>query len=71
MRAFGLGTGAWTLWVDLDRRKVRIRHYNARMVIPLTWDEDFETECAFVARAFYRGRDVDQLQMHLKGGMGF
>lgn len=23
VRAFGLGTGAWALWVDLDRKKVR------------------------------------------------
>lgn len=71
VRAFGLGTGAWALWIDLDRRKVRIRHYDARMVIPLTWDEDGITECAFVTRAFYRGKAVDQLQMHLRGGMGF
>lgn len=71
VRAFGLGTGAWALWLDLDRKKVRIRHYDARMVIPLTWDEDGVTECAFVTRAFYRGKAVDQLQMHLKGGMGF
>lgn len=70
MRAFGLGTGAWTLWVDLDRKKVRIRHYDARMVIPLTWDEDGVTECAFVTRAFYRGKAVDQLQIHFKGGAG-
>lgn len=70
VRAFGLGTGAWALWLDLDKRKVRIRHYDARMVIPLTWDEDGITECAFVTRAFYRGKAVDQLQMHLKGGMG-
>lgn len=71
VRAFGLGTGAWALWVDLDRKKVRIRHYDARMVIPLTWDEDGVTECAFVTRAFYRGKTVDQLQMHLKGDTGF
>ena len=67
VRAFGLGTGAWALWLDLDRKKVRIRHYDARMVIPLTWDEDGVTECAFVTRAFYRGKAVDQLQMHLRG----
>ncbi|MDO4538762.1 MAG: hypothetical protein Q4B54_11425 [Coriobacteriales bacterium] len=59
VRAFGLGTGARALWVDLDKRKVRIRHYDARMVIPLTWDEDGVTECAFVTRAFYRGKVVD------------
>ena len=71
VRAFGLGTGAWALWVDLDRKKIRVRHYDARMVIPLTWDEDGVTECAFVTRAFYRGKAVDQLQMHLRGDMGF
>ena len=71
VRAFGLGTGAFALWVDLDKKRVRIRHYDARMVIPLTWDEDGVTECAFVTRAFYRGKAVDQLQMHLLGGMGF
>ena len=71
VKAFGLGTGAWALWVDLDRKKVRIRHYDARMVIPLTWDEDGVTECAFVTRAFYRGKAVDQLQMHLRGGVSF
>ena len=57
--------------MDLDRKKVRIKHYDARMVIPLTWDEDAVTECAFVTRAFCRGKAVDQLQMYLKGGMGF
>ena len=57
--------------MDLDRKKVRIRHYDARMGIPLTWDEDGVTECAFVTRAFYRGKAVDQLQMHLRGGAGF
>lgn len=71
VRAFGLGTGAWALWVDLDRKKVRIRHYDARMVKPLTWNEDGITECAFVTRAFYRGKAVGQLQMHLRGSAGF
>ena len=37
VRAFGLGTGAWALWLDFGKKKVRIRHYDARMVIPLTW----------------------------------
>ena len=67
VRAFGMGTGAWALWVDADARKARIRHYDARMVLPLTWDEEGVSECAFVTRAFYRGKAVDQLQMHLRG----
>ena len=68
VRAFGMGTGAWALWIDAGRKDVRIRRYDARMVIPLSWDEERVTECAFVTRAYYRGRAVDQLQMHLLGG---
>ena len=67
VRAFGLGTGAWALWVDAGAGEVRVRRYDARMVVPLTWDEEGVTECAFVTRAFWRGRAVDQVQLHLKG----
>ncbi|MDM8289234.1 hypothetical protein QUW41_07940 [Slackia piriformis] len=70
VRAFGLGTGAWALWVDAGAREVRVRRYDARMVVPLTWDEEGVTECAFVTRAFWRGRAVDQVQLHLKGAGG-
>lgn len=49
----------FALWVDLGKRKVCVCHYDARMVIPLTWDEDGVTECAFVTRAFYRDKTVD------------
>ena len=69
VRAFGLGTGAWALWVDAGAGRVRVRRYDARMVVPLTWDEDGVSECAFVTRAFFRGRAVDQLQMHLRGSV--
>lgn len=65
VRAFGLGTGAWALWVDTEAHKVRVRNYDARMVVPLTWDEDGVTECAFVTRCFDKGKPVDQLQLHL------
>ena len=41
------GTRTWGLWVDADERKIRIRQYNARMVLPLTRDEEGVTECAF------------------------
>ena len=71
VRAFGKGTGAWALWVDADSGKVRIRHYDARMVVPLTWNEEGATERAFATRAFYRGRAIDQLQLHLRGANGF
>ena len=69
VKAFGMGTGAWALWIDADAHKVRIRHYDARMVIPLSWDEEGVSECAFVTRVFYRGKAFDQLQMHLRGGL--
>lgn len=36
VRAFGMSTGAWALWMDADAGKVRVRHYDARMVVPLT-----------------------------------
>ena len=67
VRAFGLGKGAFALWVDAGSREVRVRRYDARMVVPLTWDEEGVTECAFVTRAFWRGRAIDQVQLHLKG----
>ena len=66
VRAFGMGTGAWALWIDPDAGNVRIRRYDARMIVPLSWDEEGVTECAFVTRAFYRGKAVDQLQLHLR-----
>ena len=34
---------------------MRVRRYDARMAVPLTWDEEGVTECAFVTRAFWRG----------------
>ena len=70
MRAFGLGTGAWALWVDAGSREVRVRRYDAQMAVPLTWDEEGVTECAFVTRAFWRGKAVDQVQLHLRGDAG-
>lgn len=73
VRAFGLGTAAWALWVSYEDCKwtTRVRSYDAGMVVPLTWDEGKVTECAFVTRAYYRGKPVDQLQMHLKGSIGY
>lgn len=70
VRAFGLGTGAFAIWVDLGRKQVKVRHYDARMVVPLTWGAEGVSECAFCTRAFYRGRPMDQLQMHVLGKGG-
>lgn len=57
--------------MDVDAGKVHIWHYDARMVVPLTWDEEGVTERAFVTQTFYRGKAVDQLQMHLRGVNGY
>ena len=71
VRAFGLGTGAFALWLDTARGVARVRHYDARMVVPLSWDSEGVRECAFVTRAYVGGEPVDQLQMHvLAGGAG-
>ncbi len=69
-KSFGLGTGAFAVWMDTSRRELKVRHYDARMVVPLTWDAEGITECAFVTRAYHRGQAVDQLQMHLIGPGG-
>lgn len=68
--AFGLGTGAFAVWMDVGRRLVRVRHYDARMVVPLSWDAEGVRECAFVTRCFSRGALLDQLQMHVVGDDG-
>ena len=70
VRAFGLGTGAFAVWLDVGRKVTRIRHYDARMVVPLSWDSEGVRECAFVTRCFSRGALLDQLQMHVVGDDG-
>ena len=70
VRSFGLGTGAFAIWMDTAAHSVRIRHYDARMVLPLSWDAEGVRECAFVTRAFDKGKPIDQLQMHLAGSGG-
>lgn len=67
-RAFGVGTGALALWFDVREDgtvDIRARRYDARMVRPLSWDDDGVTECAFVTDAYVDGRKVHQLQMHV------
>lgn len=70
VRAFGLGTGALTVWMDVGRELVKIRDYDARMVVPLSWDAAGVRECAFVTRCFSRGALLDQPQMHVVGDDG-
>lgn len=62
-----LGTAAWALWFESRDGRTRIvpRSYDARMTVPLSWDVDGVSECAFATRAFFRGKPIDQLQMHV------
>lgn len=71
---FALGTAAWALWFDVrddDRETViKPRTYDARMVRPLSWDDDGVTECAFCTRITLRGKPADQVQVHAIGEDG-
>lgn len=65
-RTFAMGTGALALWFDVggEGTSIRVRRYDAKMMLPLTWDEDGTTECAFCTRATLKGKEVTQLQIH-------
>lgn len=69
-RAFAMGTGAMALWFDVrdEGTAIRVRRYDAKMVLPLTWDEDGTKECAFCTRVTVRGKQAIQLQMHVMDG---
>ena len=61
-----LGTAAWALSFDVrDGQVARITlpRYDARMVLPLTFDSQGVYECAFVTRVADAGRDAEQVQL--------
>lgn len=69
-RAFALGTGAIALTFDVPQNMgepVRItpKRYDARMVLPLSWDDSGVGECAFVTSAVVRGERVTQCAAHV------
>lgn len=69
-RAFALGTGAMALAFEVPGDAsvpptMRVRRYDARMVLPLSWDEEGVSECAFATRAVVGGRAVTQAVAHL------
>lgn len=70
MRSFGLGTGGWALWVDNETPKILVRRHGVNSVLPLSWDDDGVTECAFCSAATVRGKRVTQLQVHYIGDDG-
>ncbi len=69
-RAFALGTGAIALWFDVPADgsrpvTMRPRRYDARMIVPISWDDEGTTECAFVTNAHAGGHRVTQAQAHV------
>jgi A118 family predicted phage portal protein len=76
-RTFAMGTGAWALRVEglgIDAggnmqqspdARIVAQRFDARQIIPLSYDEDSCTECAFVSKVVIGGKTLDQLQMHL------
>lgn len=69
-KGFALGTWAWALWIDTAKSKLQVRRYDARMIIPLSWDDDGITECAFCTRVSIKGKMLDQLQLHVVNEAG-
>lgn len=67
-KSMAMGTGAWALWFDVkgdDETCMKIRRYDARMVIPLSWDEEGITECAFCTSISLKGKRAYQLQTYV------
>lgn len=66
-KSYAIGTGAWALWFDVEEESttIKIRRYDARMIVPLSWDEEGITECAFVTKVSIKGKNADQLQLHV------
>lgn len=69
-RAFALGTGALALSFTVPEDtaspvRIRARRYDARMVLPLSWDDDGTTECAFCTSAHVGGKRLTQVVAHV------
>lgn len=73
-KAFGIGTAAQALWFDVRDgvvKDVKVRGYDARMAIPLTWDVEGVVECAFCTRVNVKGKAAHQLQVHKAEDKGY
>lgn len=65
MRAFALGTGAWDLSIDTEGGTLQLETYDARCVIPLSWNNSGVTEVALCTKVNYQGETYDQLKIHV------
>ncbi|MHB1323979.1 MAG: phage portal protein [Coriobacteriia bacterium] len=82
-RSMGLGTAAWALRVEelqvgkLFKRvqvspnaRIVAQRFDARQILPLSYDEDGCTECAFVSQSMVKGIALTQLQIHRRDDDG-
>lgn len=71
-RCFGLGTCGFALGLDGLREdgfpdagtRVTLGRYDARSVVPLSWDADGCTEAAFASRIVHKGKPYTQWAVH-------
>lgn len=72
-RGFALGTAAIAARVvgapldgsPSDSARIALSKYDARYIVPLSYDDDSISECAFVSSITIRGQKLTQLQMHI------
>lgn len=76
-RMCSTGTAAWALHVSGFTEtgkspvlKVRPMRYDARSIIPLSWEADDCIDCAFLADVYIRGNKCKQIEVHKRGDDG-
>ena len=76
-RMCATGTGAWALHLrnvqTIGRSRdlvVTPQRYDARHIVPLDWDGEECTACAFVAQTAVRGEMLTQVEVHRPDGAG-
>ena len=76
-RMCSTGTAAWALHVSGFAEtgkspvlKVRPMRYDARSIIPLSWEADDCIDCAFLADVYIRGNKCTQIEVHQRGDDG-
>lgn len=76
-RMCSTGTAAWALHVSgftetgkSPMLKVRPMRYDARSIIPLSWEADDCIDCAFLANVYIHGKKCTQIEVHQRGDDG-
>lgn len=68
-RAFAIGTGGWFLDYDIRENEglstIRPQRYDARLIKPLSWDEEGITEAAVTTRVTHKGKPVERLTLYV------